>query len=191
MDGNGTGDAKVNLMTRPKTIMLLTFVLAMGAGVSVGVLASRTTATQPPRGGPSWLIHELDLTPVQQQQMKDIWMELVGRRGNEMREQMMALQQEREAAIVGLLDAGQSQKYEQINQQFMQRAGELWKRVEQDFLAAAEKTRQLLNETQRKRYDTLVQQFQSQHANGEWFGMGMSGMGSRGRGPSTSPSTGQ
>lgn len=162
-------------MTRTKWIILVACVLSMGAGVGVGMLRSR--AQSPPAGSKaSMLIQELQLTPEQQKEMEKIWKELVSTRGREFAEQMRKLQQERETAIAGLLDEGQTQKYQQINVQFMEKAKELWKRTEQEFSTAAEKTRLLLNETQRQRYDVMVNQFRAEHANRDWLGMSMPGM---------------
>jgi hypothetical protein len=169
-------------MTRTKWIILVACVLSMGAGVEVGMLRARTQS--PPAGSKaSMLIEELQLTPQQQQEMEKIWKELVSTRGREFAEQMRKLQEQREAAIAGLLDEGQTQKYQEINLAFMEKAKDLWKRAEQEFNAAAEKTRLLLNETQRERYDVMMNQFRAEHANRDWMGMGMSG---RGR-PATMP----
>jgi len=173
-------------MTRTKVIILIACILSMGAGVEVGMLRARTEPGKEDSRA-SWLIKELNLTPDQQRGMEAIWKEMVRSKGAEFRDEMMKLHQEREAAVAGLMSPEQSEKYQQIHAQFMEKGRQLWKRMEQEFLAAAEKTRQLLNETQRVRYDILLKQFQEQHNGGEWFGMGPMGRGAMGRGPATLP----
>lgn len=176
-------------MSRTKWIILVACLLSMGAGVALGMLRSRIQ----PRGvdaRSTWLTQELDLSPSQQQEMEKIWNELLQTRGREFGEQMRTLQQEREVEVAGLLDANQTTKYEQINQRFGERMRELFQKVEQDFLAASEKTRAMLNESQRERYDQLVARFRGMHAKGEWMGMGgpMPARGMMGRGPVSRPS---
>lgn len=167
-------------MTRTKLLILTACVLSMGAGVGVGMLRSRNQPRQDTHA--SWLANELELTLEQQKGMEVIWKELVKSKGKEFRDQMWALQQEREAAVAGLLSPSQSEQFEQLNRRFMEKGREIWKRAEQEFMAAGEKTRALLNESQRVRYDELVKQFQEQHSSGEWFAMPPMG-----RGPTTSP----
>jgi len=170
-------------MSKTKAIILMAFVLALAAGAALGRLSSR--ATPRPPGGQSWLIAELDLTHDQQQKMNAIWTDMMQNQGRQFGERMRALQQEREAAFANLLTDAQKQEYTQINEQFAQRSREMWKQIDEQFSAVAEKTRLILNETQRPKFDALVKKFR---AEGPGFNWAM-GPGGRGRGPGIGPPT--
>src|SRR5262245_22203623 len=103
-------------MTRTKVIISVAFVLAMGAGVAVGMLSSRSL---PQRGGglisggpggpggpggsrASWLIEELQLTAEQQKKMDELWTPLVRTKMREYGEEFRALQQQHAAAVTGI-----------------------------------------------------------------------------------------
>ncbi len=106
-------------------------------------------------------------------------------KGKEFAEQMRSLQQQREAAITGLLSDDQKVQLDRINDQFAQRARDLWKQAEQQFSAAAEKTRSILSESQRPKYDALLEKFRADGASGNWVFGPQPGS----RAPSTTPST--
>ena len=168
-------------MSKTKAIILTAFVLAMAAGVALGMLSSRTIPQR--NSGHSWLGDELQLTATQEQQMCQIWSGVMQSKGKAFAEQMRSLQQEREAAISTVLTADQKAQLDQINDRFVQRAGDLWKSSEQPFMAAAEKTRSILSDSQRSKYDALLEKFRADGASGNWvFGPGP-------KGPSTAPST--
>ena len=168
-------------MSKTKAAIVMAFVLALAAGAALGMLGSRSL----PRhgGGESWLTNELQLSPEQQKKMNDIWTDLLKTKGHEFGDQMHALQQQREAAIAKLLSDSQKADYQRINDEFAQRGRELWKQAEQQFNAAADRTRLILTDTQRPKYDALVEKFRADGASGNWvFGPGS---GPRGGSPTT------
>src|ERR1041384_2271614 len=105
-------------MTKTKAAILMAFVLPLGAGVGGGILGSR--ALPPQNGMRARFVEELQLTPDQQKQVDAIWMELMRTKLRGLGEEFKALQQQREAAVAGLMTADKKEKYEQINQQFAQ-----------------------------------------------------------------------
>lgn len=161
-------------MSKTKIILLLAFVLAIGAGVAVGVLSARTLPAAAPQRD-SWLAQELELTAEQQDSMQSIWNDLLRNRGREYAEQWKNLQQERDVAMRGLLSSDQKQAADRIDQQFAEKARLLWKQAEAEFTAASAKSRQMLNESQKVKYDALLTRFKSQRGNGDWFGPGAAG----------------
>jgi hypothetical protein len=170
-------------MTKTKAIIFTAFVLAMGAGVAVGMLGSRTLPRPRPDGPQTWLTQELQLTSDQQAQMNQIWSGLLQTKGREFGEQLHSLQVQHDEAVHAMLSTPQQDQYRKLNEEFAQRARDLWKRFEQEFLAASETTRKILNDAQRVKYDVLVNKFRSEHASGDWF-VG----GPMGRMPATLPS---
>ena len=158
-------------MNRTKSVIFLAFLLAMGAGVAVGMLGSRSlpSNTTPGHDASTWLANELQLTPDQQQKMNRIWSEMLASKGRQYGEQFRALQQQREAAIAALMTEQQQVQCNKLNEEYAGKWRDLWKRMEQDFSAAADKTRQLLNDTQRKRYDALLEKFHADHASPDWL----------------------
>jgi len=170
-------------MTKTKLIIFTAFVLAMGAGVAVGMLGSRTLPRPRPDGPQTWLTQELQLTSDQQDKMSQIWSGLLQTKGREFGKQMHLLQVQHDEAVQAMLSSAQQDQYKNLNEEFAQRARDLWKRMEQEFLAASETTRKILNDSQRQKYDVLVSKFRSEHANGDWFTAGPMG-----RMPATLPS---
>ncbi|HVT91140.1 MAG TPA: Spy/CpxP family protein refolding chaperone [Tepidisphaeraceae bacterium] len=154
-------------MRKTKTFILIAFVLAMGAGVAVGMLGSRTIPKK--LEGRSWLVDELHLTSAQEQQMNQIWGDMMRNKGRAIKDQLDLLKKERQAEIDGLLSDDQKSKVEQIDHRFGDRARELWKQCQQDFTDAADQSRKVLDESQRLKYDELVNKMQSQFADGDSF----------------------
>jgi hypothetical protein len=190
-----------------KAVFVIMFVLAISAGVAVGMLAAtRGTPPAPPQPqqvpahhvqGPArgaidttkpspWLVEQLQLSQEQQSKMEQIWADLIKSKGHAYGDELRAIHQQREAEIGSLLSDVQRQQYEQINAKYAQKAQELWKRFEQDFEQAAARTRQILSDSQRTKFDAMIEKFRSMQQNGpRWAGGGR--MGSLPP-PTTSPS---
>lgn len=156
-------------MSKTNAIILMAFVLALGAGVAVGMLGSRALPSQNDRR--AQFIRDLGLTSQQEEKMNEIWMDLMRTKGREYGEAFRAIEQQKNAAIQNLFNADQKQQYELINKEFAQQGMDLWKRAERDFEAATEKTRQILDAAQQVKFDALMAKFRSEHARGDW-GMG-------------------
>jgi hypothetical protein len=150
-----------------KAIFGLAFVLAISAGVALGMLTARAKpAPAAPRG--NWMVDQLQLSAEQQKQMEEIWGNLLREKGREYGEQGRQLQMQREADIAGLLSTDQRGAYDEINQKYAMKGAELWKRFEREFVGATEKTRAILNENQKKKFDAMIEQFRSSRPG--WMG---------------------
>lgn len=145
---------------RSRSIFLLAFLTAFGAGLSVGLLWQRSSSAekppppqQPPQDG--WL-SELNLTPDQREKIKAIWTDAM-KTGNwqQQREKREAAQAERDEALQALMSAGQKPKYEEILAAYQKKVDELNAESKKSRDAAYEKTKTLLSETQRVQYDEL------------------------------------
>lgn len=180
-------------MNKTKAIIFVAFVLAMGAGMAVGMLGARSLPAKPSpeghQGDPgSWLVKELQLTPDQAAKMRDIWNDLLRTKGPQYGEEFQALKQQRESAIAAIMTAPQQEQCKKIDDDFVQKGREVWKRMEQDFTAAAERTRQLLSESQRPKYDALIARFRAEHQTPDGFpGMGPMGGPMLGHGAGSKP----
>src|SRR5881392_1964228 len=99
-------------MSRVKTIITFAFVLALFAGVAVGMLSARLPQSHEPR---SWMADELNLSPEQRDQMRTIWQDVSKNRQSDW-EKRQQLDKERRDAVLSLLSEEQKAKYDQINQ---------------------------------------------------------------------------
>ena len=135
-------------------VLTIAFVLAMGAGVAVGMLSARLPQTHQPR---SWLGDELNLTPEQREQMRAIWQDVSKNRGRDW-ERRRALEKERNEAIVSLLTEEQRAKHDEINRQFAQKMQEQQQQREAAVHEAIERTKQMLTPQQREHYEQIMQE---------------------------------
>ena len=164
-------------MSRVKLIITVAFVLAMGAGVAVGVLTARIPERHEPR---SWLADELNLDTMQRDQMKSIWQDVSKNRQHDW-ESRRALDKDRNDKIVALFSPQQKAQFDAINQQYQQKQQELAKQREKAFQDAVEATKQILTPDQRVKYEAMMQKRRDDH------GPGGSRHGGPG-GPTTEPS---
>jgi Spy/CpxP family protein refolding chaperone len=141
-------------MSRVKMILTIGFVLALGAGAAVGMLAGRLPQAHQPR---SWLGDELNLSAEQREQMRAIWQDVSKNRARDF-EHRRTLDRERNEAIVGLLNDEQKATYDQINRQFAQRMQEMSQQREAAMQEAIERTKQILTPQQRERYEQMMQE---------------------------------
>ena len=150
--------------THIRALLISLTVLALGAGVAAGMLASR--ATPPASSGNSTtapaapidrtpLVQELNLSPEQRDRMREIW---EGVRGDvhETFADAQRLQRQRDDALVALLTDEQKAQFEKISQDFKNQFDDLARKRDKVFQSAVERTRQLLNDEQRQRYDAIL-----------------------------------
>src|SRR5262245_9749836 len=141
-------------MSRVKMVLTIAFVLAMGAGVAVGMLGAKYPQTHQPR---SWLGDELSLSAEQREQMRAIWQDVSKARPRDW-ERRRALEKEKNEAIVGLLTEEQKAKYDELNRQFAQKMQEQAQQREAAMQEAIERTKQILTPEQRDRYEQIMQE---------------------------------
>jgi len=143
-------------MTRTRLIVLLCFVAAFVAGLAAGVVLGR--AAPPRRSRRTWLDRELNLTPRQKEQMGEIWSRVIsGAAHQQFRDRRRALEGEREQAIRGLLSDEQRQKYEEVIKDYEEKLAALDAERRKLFEDAVERTKQILTEPQRRKYEAILE----------------------------------
>jgi Spy/CpxP family protein refolding chaperone len=156
-------------------LVIVCFLAAFAAGLAVGLVADR--APDPPRHH-SWLMAELKLTPQQRDQMGKIWSEVMEGSGRQHGEQRRAITEERDKAIVGILTPAQQPKYDQIQQDYTRKLGELAQQRKAAFDQAVERTKQILTPEQVTKYEELLKK-QRERGFGGPRGMGPGPRGGR------------
>jgi Spy/CpxP family protein refolding chaperone len=185
-------------MTRTTLILLAAFLLAFAAGTSVGLFANWPASSEsppslpPPRasrphGGPeSFLARELGLTAEQQEQMKQIWSEVMSPGGRGPLDRRSALAQERDQAVLALLTEEQRSRYDAIQQDYAARVEALSQERKKAFDGAVERTKAILTPEQAAKYEDLMKRQRERGPSGP------PGRGPRHRyttAPATGPST--
>lgn len=141
---------------RAKTsiLLVLMFVLAIGAGVVAGKLASRVN-TVPQVERTVTISDELHLSDAQKKQMRQIW-EGVQSTATDCSAQAKKIQYDYEEAVTRLLDKDQLARYQKLTEQSKTQIEALEEKRRGAFKAAVDRTRQMLSEPQRKIYDKII-----------------------------------
>lgn len=141
-----------------RALILLGFVLTLGAGVVAGLLGARlpvgdarTTAV----GGHGALADELHLSAEQRGQMRGIW-ETVQSTGQDCLRDARKLQQQRDDGVVKLLTPAQKQAYDALQRQYSDQCAALIARRESAFQKAVTQTKKILNASQRVKYQQIL-----------------------------------
>jgi Skp family chaperone for outer membrane proteins len=147
-------------MASAKVVLTLFFVLTLGAGLVAGMLVARppmaraaAAATRPTARTP--LGAELGLSADQSLRMHDIWegvrdeVDACFRRAQE-------AQQRRDAALVALLSEQQKAVLAQAQQDYTDTVKALKSQRDAAFQQAVQRTEQILNDSQRKRYRQIL-----------------------------------
>jgi hypothetical protein len=126
-------------MRRAWIIIVICGLIVFVAGVGVGaVLTATRTPAQVRRG--SFLAHELNLTPAQQEQIRQVWSQVVQHEAHLDAEPRRVLEQEHEQATLGLLTTPEQLcAYAYLGQQYSEELAasvrELQRKQQQDTLA--------------------------------------------------------
>jgi len=139
-------------VTRTKIALLLSFALVFASGVVVGRLAWR----RPPRRHRSWLSDELNLTPEQREQMREIWSNAMRGLAPQLGSRRRALSEEQQQAIDELLNPEQLQEYKNILEEHERARRSLAEQREEAFRDAVERTKQILTPDQREKYEEMM-----------------------------------
>jgi Spy/CpxP family protein refolding chaperone len=159
-------------MKRSRQVFLITAVLVLCAGVVVGRLTARLSVEpSPPQAGhpPSWLADQLDLSAEQRQQMDAIWAAAITQMHNSGREQH-DLDRQRDDAIRALLSSDQEMMYDEINDTYRSERQQLEKERDALIKSAEERSRALLTDAQKAKWDTLPKPMHGRHPPGPGFG---------------------
>lgn len=143
-------------MRRTQFILTLLFLLAVGAGVVVGMLVSRApaaasgeTAGQTPLGA------ELGLTREQTEKMRAIW-EGARDKADACFLQAQQAQKRRDDALVALLTEKQKERFNSTLEDYNDELAALKAEREAMFQEAVRRTEQILNQSQKMRYRQIL-----------------------------------
>lgn len=140
-------------MSRARIILIVCFVVAFAAGVAVGVVGSR----RPAGGGrSSWLSRELDLSKEQRAQMLKIWSGAMDTLRKDHRERRRDIRETRNTAVQALLTPEQKKQYAKIQSDYEAKSAALSAARRKAFEDAVRRTKEILTEAQRKRYEELL-----------------------------------
>jgi len=152
------------MLTRSRMIVVLLFILAFGAGLSVARVMDHRRP-EPPERGPSWLAGELNLSPEQRQSMLTIWGGL-NNANSEDGDRRRELVRQRNEAIRKLIPEDQQHLLAQINEEHNRQMSELSNQRRRRFEEAVEKTKAMLNADQRQKYERILQRQQEERRRG-------------------------
>lgn len=146
-------------MNNSKTslVLIVLTMLTLSAGFSAGMLTHRVSIAGPGEqatNGTS-LVEQLRLSPQQQEQMRQIW-ESVRSDVQDSYQQAQDLQRLRDQAVADILTDEQKAQFEKIAQDYAGRFTAIVRKREQTFTRGVERTRMLLDDSQRKQYDLIV-----------------------------------
>ena len=143
------------MMRRRETLLVMLTILAVGAGVVAGMVVSRLPAPAKAATGQSALAQELQLSAQQSEEMRTIW-EGVRDKVRTGYESADRLNRQRDQAIQAMLTPEQKAQFEKLTRDFADRFTDLRKDRDAAFAQAVEKTRKLLSDEQRQKYDELL-----------------------------------
>jgi Spy/CpxP family protein refolding chaperone len=143
---------------RVKTLVVIVFVLTLGAGVVAGLLAARLPAsrTGSVMAGDSPLGEELALTADQRDKMKTIWQGVHTFTDDCVHESKKALA-ERDEKIFALIPRDKIDDYNTIKANYDNTVATLQGRREKAFADAVKRTREILSPIQREKYDKILE----------------------------------
>lgn len=179
-------------MSRPargKLLLVLSFVLTLGAGIVVGMGLNKAVIggspvvngpTPPPLAPPpnpgSWFVKELGLSAEQSEQMKSIWSQAMEGTGRELFDRRRSLYRDRDKAIEAIYTEDQRTERERIRREYDAKLAENSKERDKLVQTAVEKTKAMLSDEQRAKYEKMLRERNDRDRD-------------RHRGPSTRPGT--
>ncbi|MGD0539902.1 MAG: hypothetical protein ABSB33_00150 [Tepidisphaeraceae bacterium] len=153
-------------MLRKKIVLILMMtLLALGAGMVLGWVWTPLQKVESGQGGlrgPRPWFDQLDLSPVQQQQMDKIWSDTRLQR-QKMFERFRELDKQRDQKIQALLNDSQRTAYDKIIADFHAGREELNKEREALVSDANAKSLALLDDSQKAKWDILSKEMRSRH----------------------------
>jgi Spy/CpxP family protein refolding chaperone len=151
---------------RNEAMVIAVTLLALSAGAVAGMVASRffhgvaSASPQPARGGA--LAQELDLTPKQADQIRQVW-EAVRENVRASHQSAERLGRQRDQEIAAILTDQQKAQFEKITRSSADRFTQLRNERDQAFARAVAQTRNLLNADQRQKYDQILASHLASH----------------------------
>jgi hypothetical protein len=172
-----------------KVVVIIGFLVSFAAGLMVGwrvmphsasihsgasgdgksPQSSVSDGQQRPRGGnrdqgpTGWLTAVLKLSADQQEKMKEIWARAAHEGRREREEHRQALKKARDESVTKLMaESGRKPDFDKINETYAGGLAELDNEWKSKFQAAVERTKAILTDEQRKKYEEIL----SRHAAG-------------------------
>jgi hypothetical protein len=154
--------------------LMLAFILTLGAGVVVGVAAGRHTPTanvpgqqilvttrpaEPKAGG--WLPDALGLNTEQREKLKAIWTGTVPAPSEKARRSQLI--KERDEVLYNLLSDEQKQQYQKEMAEYSAKLADLNKEREKAIQDAVKRTKLILDDKQREKYEQILKDHPYQH----------------------------
>jgi Spy/CpxP family protein refolding chaperone len=139
---------------RLKSVVVGSFVFALGAGTLMGVGVGRYSVA--PSAPKSQLATELGLTGDQQAKMEAIWSGAMQTSGPGYMERRRALQEERDAAIAELLQPALLAEYDKILDRYRGKLDTLNQERSKSFEDAQSRTEEILTPEQRTKYVEIM-----------------------------------
>ena len=149
-----------------KLVVTIGFIVSFLAGVMVGISAQRRSmmatdsatvpSTRPShRGG--WMAAELNLTPQQEEQMKQIWSDAArgGGRG-EHEDRRRQFRRERDEAIAQLIRPEDKSRYDEVMKNYSAQTDAMDAEMRKNFEDAVRRTKELLTPEQRTKYEDML-----------------------------------
>jgi hypothetical protein len=144
-------------MTKPALIIVLMFVLALGAGVVAGKLSTRVLpSVAVPVERPVGSLSELKLTGDQRALMQRIW-EQVRDTAHDCEREKENIRRTHEANVMALLSDAQRKKYAEMTDEGNAAGKKVDARRQAAFDDAVARTLGILNEEQRQAYRQILQ----------------------------------
>jgi Spy/CpxP family protein refolding chaperone len=156
-------------MTRRLIAFLTTTILVLCAGVVVGRLTMQMPVLTTPGGehsehngqGPSWIAQQLGLSTQQRAQMDAIWAD-ARQKMEQSGEKRHEVDRAHDAAVQAILSDSQKAEFEKVNADYHAQRTALEKDRGMLIGDAEKRSRDLLDETQQKKYDELTKQMHNQ-----------------------------
>ena len=167
-------------MTKLRLTIAVLFLVAFAAGVTLALSVRQWQ--NPPTGRGSWMAHELNLSSEQQEAMAKIWGEVGRDNGHDDADRRKDLQHKRDEAIRQLVAPEHQAELDKVFADYSQQMAELSNQRRRAFDRAVEKTKTILTDEQRKKYEQILSHRAENHRAGGW---GHSG----GSGTTTAPAT--
>jgi Spy/CpxP family protein refolding chaperone len=157
-------------MSWRKIVFLMTTALMLCAGVVLGRLWAQLPAAKPQQGqGPSWIADQLNLTAEQRQQMDAVWA-VTKQKLEQSSDQRHDADKQRDTAVMALLTTPQQTAYEKIMSDYRDKRSQLDKDRESLIQDAEARSRALLDDSQKARWDELTKQMHLHHGPPHWSG---------------------
>jgi Spy/CpxP family protein refolding chaperone len=138
-------------MIKTRIVFVVCFLMAFGAGVSVGALWQK-----PEKVVQDGWLGELNLTPEQREKMKAIWTETMKNSGwQAQRSRRDAAQHDRDEALKAIIPPEHAAMYEEIMASYQKKMDDLAQESRKAKDEAYEKTKEILSEQQRVAYEEL------------------------------------